>query len=351
MEIVFKGICAFSLLVVMLCLFFFVWLCVREYRPEPIEMMEISSNEKLSKLNSENQLRILCWNIGYGGLGSGSDFFMDGGKSVCPADKPQVLHYLSGIQNSLRELEPDVALLQEVDLDSWRTYRIDETEILAMDASVHAMNYACDYVPFPIPPLGRIYSGVFTTTLGLFIEKAERISLPCPFHWPNRVANIKRCLLASYIPIEGIDKYLVAVNLHLEAYDSGEGKVAQTIMLKEFIEREYDKGNYVIAGGDFNQIFPNGLDIFPNTHQELWTPNLLEENILADGWYFAYDLNVPSCRLLNQPYDSADEINTQYYVIDGFMLSPNIELIAVEGVNYAFANSDHNPVQITVKLK
>ena len=60
---------------------------------------------------------------------------------------------------------------------------------------------------------------------------------------------------------------------------------------------------------------------------------------------------MPSCRLLNQPYNPADAENTQYYVIDGFILSPNIELLQVEGVNLDFADSDHNPVLISVKLK
>ena len=143
----------------------------------------------------------------------------------------------------------------------------------------------------------------------------------------------------------------MAVNLHLEAYDSGEGKLAQTKMLKEFIEGEYAKGNYVIAGGDFNQIFPGGLEAYPNTHPENWIPGLLEEDMPAEGWRFAYDLTVPSCRLLNQPYDPADEVNTQYYVIDGYILSPNVELLSVETLDLGFADSDHNPVLISVKLK
>ena len=77
----------------------------------------------------------------------------------------------------------------------------------------------------------------------------------------------------------------------------------------------------------------------------------LEEDMLAEGWRFAYDLSVPSCRLLNQPYDPADTENTQYYVIDGFILSPNVELLSVEGVDLDFADSDHNPVLTSVKLK
>lgn len=328
-----------------------LWLTVTEYKPAPVETMAVSAPEGLAAVDPGEELQVLSWNIGYGGLGAGSDFFMDGGKDVRSADKEQVLAYLDGIKASIQTLNPDVVMLQEVDVDSGRTYRIDQSAYLALDASVHAKNYACAFVPYPLPPLGRIYSGVFTTTQGLAIDAADRISLPCPFQWPVRTANIKRCLLASYLPIEDSDKQLVMVNLHLEAYDSGEGKIAQTKMLKDFIEGEYAKGNYVIAGGDFNQIFPGGLEAFPNTHQEFWTPGLLEADMLSDGWHFACDLSVPSCRLLNQPYDPADTENTQYYVIDGFILSPNVELLTVEGVDLDFANSDHNPVLISVNLK
>lgn len=351
MKKILKVLGILLLVVVLAAAGLILWLSVTEFKPTPVESVETSASGELDKVDPGEELQILSWNIGYGGLGAGSDFFMDGGKDVRSADKEQVLRYLDGIKTSIQALDPDVVLLQEVDVDSGRTYRIDQSDYLALDASAHAMNYACDFVPFPLPPLGRVYSGVFTTTQGLAIDEAERISLPCPFQWPVRTANIKRCLLVSYLPIEGSDKQLVAVNLHLEAYDGGEGKIAQTKMLKELIEGEYAKGNYVIAGGDFNQIFPGGLEAFPNTHQDLWTPGLLEEDMLADGWHFAYDLAVPSCRLLNQPYNPADTENTQYYVIDGFILSPNVELLAVEGVDLDFANSDHNPVLISVKLK
>ncbi|HCC38245.1 MAG TPA: endonuclease/exonuclease/phosphatase, partial [Treponema sp.] len=46
------------------------------------------------------------------------------------------------------------------------------------------------------------------------------------------------------------------VNLHLDAYESSGGREAQTQMLLDFLYREYAKGNYCIAGGDFNQSFP-----------------------------------------------------------------------------------------------
>ncbi len=340
------------LLIVLLALAgLLLWLTVTEYRPEAVEQLEVSSAAETEAASLDRELRILSWNIGYAGLGAEEDFFMDGGTRARPDSKEQLLEYLSGIEASLRQLDCDLAMLQEVDIDSGRTYRTDERDYLSLGSGVYALNYACDFVPIPLPPLGRVYSGIYTTSPSLDISDSLRVSLPCPFSWPVSTANLKRCLLVSYIPIEGSDKQLVAVNLHLEAYDDGEGKIAQTNMLKSIIEGEYAKGNYVIAGGDFNQIFPGGLEAWPNTHPENWLPGVLEEDMLEEGWSFAYDLEVPSCRLLNQPYDPEDSENTQYYVIDGFIISPNVELKEVENVDLAFENSDHNPVLLSVTLK
>ena len=42
---------------------------------------------------------------------------------------------------------------------------------------------------------------------------------------------------------------------------------------------------------------------------------MLDDSMLPDGWHFAYDTSVPTCRLDNQPYDAESEA-TQHYVID-----------------------------------
>ena len=331
------------------------WLTYTEYKPADRETMEFfATTVDADALPAGESIDLISWNIGYAGLGAGSDFFMDGGKSARAADKMQVSEYLAGIYSTIYsgEPEPDLILLQEVDVDSSRTYGINEAEDLGRGNAVHALNYSCPFVPLPLPPqtpMGKVNSGLLTTTR-YDVESAERISLPCPFSWPLRVANLKRCLLVSYLPIEGTDKQLVLVNLHLEAYDSGEGKIAQTKQLSAFIQSEYEKGNYVIAGGDFNQTFPGALENYPIINPAFWTPGTLTEDMLPAGWRFAYSTEVPSCRLLNQPYDPGDTANTQYYVIDGFILSPNVELETVENLDLGFADSDHNPVRLVVAL-
>ena len=325
------------------------WLTATEYRPAAVEALSPLTDEAAGALSAGEELRVVSWNIGYAGLGAASDFFMDGGRNARSADRAAVETYLANIRAFLEERDYDLALVQEADVDSSRTYAVDEAAALSRGDSFFAYNYACPFVPMPFPPMGRVNSGLLTVS-GAAVEKAERISLPCPFSWPLRVANLKRCLLVSYLPIEGSDRQLVLVNLHLEAYTEAEGKIAQTRQLTEFLQSEYEKGNYVIAGGDFNQAFPGSLTAYPNTHEENWTVGEMEPSFLPEGFRFVCDLSVPTCRLLNQPYDPADTVNTQYYVIDGFILSPNVTLRSVETVDLAFADSDHNPVEIAVSL-
>lgn len=338
------------------------WLTVREYKPEAVEEMEAATwrdqmaspsyVEDLPLPAPGDSLTILSQNTGYAGLGKDADFFMDGGKDVAPTGEEETANR-NGLIQQLQAQDADVYFLQEVDVDSGRTGGVNQAayyqSLMDRYTSSHALNYSCDFVPFPWPPIGKVHSGL--QTLSRFaVEKAQRVALPCPFSWPVSAANLKRCLLVSYVPLEGTDKQQVLVNLHLEAYDDGEGKAAQTKLLVDFLTAEYEKGNYVIAGGDFNQTFPGALDAFPIQDPSLWTPGVLENNSLPDGWRFACDLNTPSCRLLNHPYDP-DPAGNQFYVIDGFILSPNVRLDSVETLDWQFEFTDHNPVVLEVTLE
>ena len=346
-----KIILVVLLVLVVLVAALLIWLSATALDPETEAAVLTPDAGSTASCAPGDTISVLSWNTGYAALGEESDFFMDGGAQTRPESKNIVEKNLEGLISRISQTGADFTLLQEVDSGSTRSYGILETEKIQSalgQASAYARNYKCPFVPYPVPPIGKVSSGVLTLSSAP-IGAAERVALPSPFKWPVSTANLKRCLLVSYVDLEGTDKQLVLVNLHLEAYDDGAGKAAQTKLLNEFIQSEYEKGNYVIAGGDFNQTFPGALEQYPIKNEALWTPGMLDDSMLPEGWRFAYDASVPTCRLLNEPYDPASE-NTQYYVIDGFILSPNVTLNTVETLDAGFRYSDHNPVLLNVTL-
>ncbi len=331
---------------------FIAILSIMEYRPSAVQNVLVESEARSGdKVELGKEMTLLSWNIGYGGLGKEMDFFMDGGEMTRPKSKAVINAYLRGIKATISGLDPDIVLLQEVDASSRRSYSIDERSVLnpGFDYTAYALNYSCIFVPVPFPPMGTVYSGLYTMTDDLEMEAARRIALRCPFAWPVRLFNLKRCLLASYLPIEGSDSKLVVVNLHLEAYTKGDERVRQTQQLLDFMQDEYEKGNYVIAAGDFNQFMPGSREVYPKTSRD-WEPGTMDEGMIPEGWTLAYDLSVPTARSNNQPYDPEDP-TVQHYSIDGMIVSPNVNLLAIETVDKGFLYSDHNPVQLRFSLK
>jgi endonuclease/exonuclease/phosphatase family metal-dependent hydrolase len=345
--ILFGGIAAFAVLVLLVLTLF-------EYRPERAEAVVSIQKNGVLKPSPGETLTVISWNIGYASLDAEQDFFMDGGKRVRPETDGSVRANLAGICDYIAAAGADVVLLQEVDRRSRRSYYVDETNVLAESfggTAAYAPNFRCIFVPFPVPRfIGPVDSGLLTMSR-LVTGQAERIGLTVPFKWPVRIANLKRCLLVERIPVEGTEADLVLVNLHLEAYDTGGGREIQTRELREFLYREYRQGNYVIAGGDFNQNFPD-IDekLFALKDTKYFMPGLLSEADLEPFWRFAFDPRVPSSRLLNEPY-SGDYAATQLYVIDGFLVSPNVEVITVKTDDAQFRYSDHNPVILKAVLR
>ena len=217
--------------------------------------------------------------------------------------------------------------------------------------STFAYNFKVLFVPYPIPPMGKESAGIQTISR-YDIASADRIQLPCPFKYPVRLGNLKRCLAINRIPLEGSDKELVMVNLHLEAYDSGEGKKAQTEMLRDYLQAEMDAGNYVIAGGDFNQIFSNAKKVYPEL-EGTWHAGELDTSAFDSRFTFLMDTDTPSCRSLDKAYAGADTDSSkfQYYSIDGFIVSDNIRIDSVVTQDLQFKNADHNPVVLDVTLE
>jgi len=300
---------------------------------------------------SGNEFSLLIWNIGYGALGAESDFFYDGGKTVITSED-RVRQFNSEILQTLRRFSDiDFILLQEVDQHSKRSWYINQSEEISGIFPKHnhtfATNYQVKYLPFPwTNPLGRITSGLQSLSRFMPLE-GTRISLPGITDFPRKLFYLNRCMLMQRFRLPS-GKDLIIINTHFEAYDKGEVKKAQMALAKTLMNEEYKKGNYVIIGGDWN-IAPPGFDVHKFEKEAEDEPLYLAVNDSAymPGWKFAFDPDVPTNRKLKTAYNPEKTYTT---VIDYYLISPNVEIVEVKGLDLQFQNSDHQPVKLKVKL-
>lgn len=290
---------------------------------------------------------LLTWNIGYTGQGAKADFFYDGGKQV-RAQLEEVEAYRKGIADFLASnADVDVFLIQEIDSLARRSYHLDQVNYfgdhLPGYTRAFATNYDVKFVPMPLlNPMGRVVSGLATYSR-LPADGFERHSFDSQFRWPTRIFFLDRCFLSHRTPMpDGND--LVVINTHCSAYDTSGVMVADEIKkMVTFAHNEYLKGHYVVMGGDWNQCPPGYTPIDPSGgHNE----HVLSDDQLPSGWRWVADVTTPTNRKLNAPY-SPQSYTT---VIDHFAVSPNLNVLAVKGIDQQFAWSDHQPVKLTVKL-
>ena len=328
-------------------------LTLLEYKPDDREIISITGSSSIRPKTGDT-IKILSWNIGYGALGDNASYFFDGGSDVIPSDEARVNQNMESIFAFLNEERADVMLLQEVDHAGKRTHGLNESRYILDNiegpyTATFANNYKVLYIPYPIPPIGNVDSGLLTVSV-YDMNYATRVSMPCPYDWPMRIVNLKRCLMIDRIAIEGTDKDLILINLHLEAYADAEGQKAQIDAMLSVLEEEYAKGNYVIAGGDFNQTFSNvDTSSYPQNPKK-WTPQIVDVSTFGSNWTALMDGSVPSCRLLDQPYLGAEPDKVQYYVIDGFIVSNNLTVESLRTEQLNFVNSDHNPLILEVTI-
>ncbi len=340
----------FYLLIIIIVSFavFLIYASIDNYKPE--DKIQVFKSKKSTLLNKENDYSLLIWNIGYCGLNKEMDFFYDGGKNVRPPYN-RVLENLKGVRSFLKKHQnTDFILLQEVDKNSKRSYSMNEFDSIASlfpeRTSSYGKNYDVFFVPTPITePMGKVEGGLMTISK-YKPETSVRYSFPGNYSWPMELFMLDRCFLVNRYTMEE-DKELLIINTHNSAYDNGSLKAQQMRYLKDFLKDEYNKGNYIIVAGDWNQCPPNfkpsfTQNIMDNVQRTDISPKYLPK------WKWLFDNTLPTNRRVGTPYEKGKTLTT---VIDFLLLSPNIESISVKNINLDFEYSDHQPVMATFKLR
>ncbi len=326
---------------------------ITEYKPTPeTNTIAIVDGNVLPSTQIDSTINLMIWNLGYGGLGKETDFFYDGGKMV-RAPREIWDKDFKGQLNMLTSNDTiDFFMLQEIDLNSSRSYHVNQYDsvnhVLSNYAASFGMNYDVNFVPVPYTkPMGKVTGGLATFSKYQPTE-SKRYQYPGKFPWPTRIFFLDRCFLAQRYPLAG-GKELVLINTHNSAYDeTGEIKNAEMQYLKSFVEAEYKKGNYVIAGGDWNQCPPTyKKDFFaPIGGYDGFMPPAMSYDYTPENWLWAYDPATPTNRHVETPLND----KTFKTLIDFYLISPNLELKVIKTIDTQFEYSDHQPVLMQVKL-
>ncbi|MFA8450284.1 MAG: endonuclease/exonuclease/phosphatase family protein [Bacteroidales bacterium] len=331
------------------------YLTLTRYNPDSVEPLEVHNNKGQNN-NAPDTLSLISWNLGYAGLGSEMDFFYEGGEQVRPSyfffNK-----YILGIKETLDSLankdNPDFIFLQEIDRESHRSYFFNQVKevnkALPQYSYSFATNYKVRFVPLPVSdPMGRVWAGM----MSLYKYKPNssiRVKYPQIQPWPKKLAMLSRCFIENRFPLPS-GKDLVLFNTHNTYFNNDSVLRFQELkILRDRMFAEYKKGNYVVAGGDWNQ---NPINFqpeeYPMVNNYIKTEMYMPNDYFPKTWHIQYDGKIPTARFNDKPYKKG-ESNVTF--IDFFVCSPNIEILQTQTYDLDFKYSDHNPVGIRLRLK
>lgn len=349
------------------------------YRIEDNQVLEVEDGATKSNVETNKELKLTTFNVGFGAYSDEYSFFMDkgyledgtpvSGKYGKGISYEDVLANTNGCIDKALSLDSDFYFFQEVDTSSDRSYFINQKEMIKEKFndfdSTFAFNFHSSYLFYPLhDPHGTSNAGLYTlSSYDVTSSLRKRHVIDDGF---DKYFDLDRCFSVNRVTTDN-GKELVLINEHMSAYTS-DGKIRneQSKELSAFMLNEVEKGNYVICGGDFNQDLLTNNPLFPEFKGDDYAYKTMSKQRRPEWCSCMYDeegksyidssfkvygaTNEPSCRSCDIPWERGYN-----YVapLDGFIVSDNIEVSTVEASKIGengFEFSDHQPVTVTFKL-
>jgi len=345
--------------------------------------MELNVERKASNEQTEiNEIySIATYNIGFGAYSQDYTFFLDtgydiNGEETCgyystARSEKEVMFNTNGSITTLGEMSLDFFMLQEVDIDSTRSYHINQNKLFQQNFNnydnVFAYNFDSAFLPYPLYDMhGKSRAGISTFS-NVQIQEASRVEYTIKDDL-SKFFDLDRCFSISRLDVNN-GKSLYLINSHMSAYDEGGLiKRQQVKELNAVLKELQENGDYVIVGGDFNHDlltynpdynYTPGSGPFNNVVKDPdWVVSYFDEegnSPLVEGYKVVAADNKPTCRNNDREWDPE---YTYKCVVDGFIVSSNVEVINNYNVETkddsllidGFAFSDHQPAVMEFKL-
>lgn len=220
--------------------------------------------EAASKTNVENignEIKVVTWNIRFG-IGRFPFFGDSCGDSVI-AENEHIQSIMEKIADYINAMDPDIILLQEVDVESKRTGYMDQVQYLldntSMNFGCYASMWKADYIPSD--GLGRMDAG--NAILSKYeLTDAERIQLRLRTDQSGLVQYfyLRRNILKAKVPsLATSNQDFYAVNIHATAFATDDTKQKHIDTYLETLSEIENDGDIFVSGGDLNSVPPGSI--------------------------------------------------------------------------------------------
>jgi endonuclease/exonuclease/phosphatase family metal-dependent hydrolase len=210
---------------------------------------------------SVDTITVMTWNIRFG-VGT-TPWFGDSPGDRVMMEESEVMHFLEGIAAKINDVEPDILLLQEVDVESKRTAYIDQVQWLLDRTHFNYATYASMWQAQVVPSdgLGRVNTG--NAILSRWpITDAVRIKLPQRGD-QDGLTNyfyLRRNILKAKIALPGLSDFY-ALDFHASAFSTDDTKKKQLDIFKSELDKIVAQGIHFVSGGDFNSLPVNATKL------------------------------------------------------------------------------------------
>lgn len=336
-----------SLLTVCLTIFFLA----TEYRPDPVVQVAPQGHAVVSPLKMGSEISLVSFDIGFAGLDEAQEEYANGGRQTRPAAEQTIRDNLEALTEIMSEGEYDLMCLQSVDTGSKRSYYVKESDVLAASlpeyVSCFAPDYKVSYDPFPLfGALGKVESGLMTLSKYPVFD-CNRIQLPQITSIPGRFFDRSHALLVTRLPLEGGGQ-LTLVNVNMSCREETPDRQKELLaQLSAFLADEAKEERYCIVAANWGAMLPGTGPGPVGSLMPLWC-RPLPEDFAPAGYSWAVDTEASTWRNGDQAYRPGETFEA---IMDGFLVSDNIDVRLVRTFPLAFARSDHNPVALTFALK
>ncbi|WP_421558135.1 endonuclease/exonuclease/phosphatase family protein [Pseudomonas canadensis] len=230
------------------------------WRPEAKETLPVSCvAPRAPTLLPGQALKVMTWNVQYL-AGKNYVFWYDTSDGSGPDDRPTVEDMaasLDEVARVIRDEQPDILLLQELDENAKPSHYQDQLALLQerlvdlYPCSAQAFDWKADFMP-NLHIFGSV--GRKLATLSRYqIEHAERLQLPAPeANIISRQFQPKPALLLTYLPLSDGGQ-LAVLNTRLDGDAPGRSAVQDQVKTTvKLLDKFEGRGTPWLIGGDFN---------------------------------------------------------------------------------------------------